>query len=109
VTDLRDQLADFEAAAPQRPATCHPERPHKARGLCAGCYGHHLYAGTLDQHPLNHRPMTEFVAAYTAMRAQGYSVRYIAYRLGVTFDGLNKAYYRAVRAGALTPDRRTAA
>ena len=121
MTDLRDQLADFEAAARRllephrplvlvhnRPAKCHPGRPHKARGLCPGCYEHHTNAGTLHQHPRNHRTMAEFVAAYTALRGEGHSARYVAYRLGITFDGLNKAYYRAVRAGALTPDRSAA-
>lgn len=25
-------------ARPQRPATCHPDRPHYAKGLCGACY-----------------------------------------------------------------------
>lgn len=113
MTDLRDQLADFEATA-RRPG-CHPDRTYKGRGLCTGCYDHHLYHGTLDQHPRINLTRAEFVAAYTRIRAQGHSVRYVAWKLGMTFNGLNKAYYGlnkayygAVRAGALTPDRRSA-
>lgn len=97
-SDLRDRVAP----------TCHPGRPHKARRLCPGCYEHHMRAGTLDQHPSSRRTVHEFAAAYTTLRRQGHSVRSTAHRLGITFDGLNKAYYRAVRAGALTPDRRSA-
>ncbi len=106
MTDLRDQLADTEAAA--RQPTCHPTRRHKARGLCPNCYEHHMDAGTLDQFPRTNRTRAEFAAEYVQLRADGYSVRYVAWKLGLTFDGLNKAYYAAVRAGDLTPDRRTA-
>jgi hypothetical protein len=106
MTDLRDQLADFETAA--RRATCHPERRHKARGLCPGCYEHHMDRGTLDQFPRTNRTTAEFAAAYTELRAAGHTVRYVAWKLGLTYDGINRAYYRAVRAGALTPDRRKA-
>lgn len=28
-------------------ASCHPDMPLKARGLCSKCYGRHLYNGTL--------------------------------------------------------------
>lgn len=106
MTDLRDQLADFEAAA-RRP-TCHPDRRHKARNLCPGCYEHAMRHGNLDQHPRVTISRDQFVAAYTRLRAEGRSVRYVAWKLGITFDGLNRAYYAAVRAGALTPDRRSA-
>jgi hypothetical protein len=106
VTDLRDQLADFETAA-RRP-TCHPERPHKARGLCPGCYEHHMDRGTLGQFPRTKRTPAEFAAAYTELRADGHSVRYTARKLGITFDGLNRAYYAAIRAGHLEPDRKIA-
>jgi len=107
VTDLRDQLADFETTARRPRPICHPNRRHKARRLCAGCYEHHMDAGTLDQFPRIRRPDAEIIATYRRLRAQGHSFRYVAHTLGMTFDGLNKAYYRAVAAGALTPDRRT--
>jgi CRP-like cAMP-binding protein len=124
VTDLRDQLADFEAAArrlltttPRRlvlvhvkPATCHPERPVNARGLCYSCYQTHWQNGTLDQFPTKRRQRTraDFVADYELLRSEGYPRRVIADRLGMQPEAVHRAYSRAVRAGALTPDRRTA-
>jgi hypothetical protein len=108
MTDLRDQLADFDAAARRPTPICHPGRKHKARRLCAGCYEHHMRNGTLDAYPRIRKPDAEIIAAYRRLRSQGHSFRYVAYALGMTFDGLNKAYYRAVAAGALTPDRRSA-
>lgn len=106
MTDLRDQLADFEAAA-RRPA-CHPARRHKARGLCLGCYEHHMDAGTLGRFPRSTRTPAEVIPRYATLRAAGRSRRYIARTLGISVEALNKHYYRAVAAGALTPDRRTA-
>jgi hypothetical protein len=106
VTDLRDQLGAFDAAA-RRP-TCHPERRHKARGLCLGCYEHHMDAGTLDQFPRITRTPGDVIPRYATLRAAGRSRRYIARTLGITVEALNKHYYRAVAAGALTPDRRSA-
>jgi CRP-like cAMP-binding protein len=126
VTDLRDQLADFEAAARRlltlparaprlvlvnaRPATCHPDRPLNARGLCDSCYETHWKRGTLDQFPTKRtqRSREHFVADYELLRSEGYTRRQIAERLGMTRDGVAQAYGRAVRAGLLTPDRRTA-
>jgi DNA-binding NarL/FixJ family response regulator len=34
-------------------ATCHPHRPHKARGLCGACYRRAQLRGTVASHPLN--------------------------------------------------------
>lgn len=99
MTDLRDQHAT------RRP-TCHPDRPHKSRNLCHGCYEHHMRNGTIDGHPRIRRTVAEFAAAYTQLRAQGHSPRHVADRLGITFGGLNKAYYRAITAGLITPDRK---
>jgi hypothetical protein len=123
VTDLRDQLADFDAAARRllttrrtlvlvhaRPATCHPGRPVNARGLCDTCYEIHWKAGTLDQFPTKRtmRSRDHFVADYKLLRSEGYTRAQIAERLGMARRTVDAAYYRAVRAGALTPDRRTA-
>lgn len=126
VTDLRDQLADFEAAARRlldtrptrrqlvlvhaRPANCHPDRPVNARGLCDSCYEMHWKAGTLDQFPTKRtqRRREHFVADYELLRSEGYTHRHIAERLGMKLPALRRAYQRAVRAGDLTPDRRTA-
>ena len=121
--DLRDQLADFEAAArrlltqPRRlvlvhgnPATCHPDRPVNARGLCDSCYEKHWKAGTLDQFPTKRvqRPRADFVADYRLLRSEGYTRSQIAERLRMTRNTLDAAYRRAVAAGDLEPDRRTA-
>lgn len=106
--DLRDQLADTATRRPARQPGCHPGRTHRARGLCPGCYEHHMRNGTLAGHPRIRRTVAEFAAAYTQLRAQGHSPRHVAYRLNLTFGGLNKAYYRAIAAGLITPDRRPA-
>lgn len=124
MTDLRDQLPAFEAAARRildqprrlvlvhaRPARCHPERPVNARGLCARCYEQHWKAGTLEQFPTmrSQRKRAHFVADYVLLRSEGYTRRQIAERLGMRYDTLHRAYCRAVRAGDLTPDRRRTA
>lgn len=124
MTDLRDQLADFEAAARRildrprprlalvhaRPARCHPNRPMLARDLCRRCYQNARNAGTLAQHRPERtiRSRVEFVADYELLRSEGYTRRQIAERLGMRYDTVNAAYHRAVHAGDLTPDRRTA-
>lgn len=122
MTDLRDQLADFEAAARRlltarrlvlvhaRPATCHPDRPVNARGLCDSCYETHWKAKTLDQFPTmrTQRRRAEFLADYVLLRSEGYTRTQIAHRLGMTRNSLDAAYRRAVKAGDLEPDRRTA-
>jgi hypothetical protein len=123
VTDLRDQLATFEAAARRllarpprltlvhaRPATCHPGRPVCARGLCRSCYEMAWRAGTLDLHSTRRtmRRRADFIADYELLRSEGYTRRHIAERLGMGYDAVTAAYRRAVRAGDLTPDRRTA-
>jgi CRP-like cAMP-binding protein len=122
VIDLRDQLADFETAARRlltqparprlvlvaaRPATCHPDRPNLARGLCRRCYQGAWHRGELTGIRTN-RTQAQFVADYELLRSEGYTRRQIAERLGMAYDSVSHAYRRAVRAGALTPDRRTA-
>lgn len=118
--DLRDQLAAFEAAARRllkrrprltlvhaRPASCHPDRPALARGLCSPCY---QLAWRCDRLPDKRatRSRAEFIADYELLRSEGYTRRQIAERLRMSYDGVCAAYGRAVRAGDLTPDRRTA-
>jgi hypothetical protein len=122
MTDLRDQLADFEAAARRllarpiprglalvyaRPADCHPGRPLRAQGLCHSCYTLHWQRGTLPSKRIT-RTRADFVADYELLRSEGYPRRIIAERLGMSYDAVGAAYHRALRAGALTPDRRTA-
>ncbi len=50
----------------------------------------------------------EFALEYQLLRAEGYSRQHIADRLGITRHAVDQAYLRAVKAGLLTPDRRTA-
>lgn len=110
MTDLRDQPADLEADARRLRIVpnCHPRDEHFARGLCRGCYEYHRYHGTLDQHPRHKRPTAEFATDYAELRAQGYSRTQIAWRLRMRRNSVDAAYRRAVAAGALTPDRRSA-
>lgn len=124
MTDLRDRLADFEAAARRlltdvrtplvlvhaRPATCHPGRPLVARGLCASCYNVAWRAGRLHMCPpiRRVRSRADFVADYTLLRSEGHTRGQIADRLRMSYPAVTAAYARAVRAGALTPDRRAA-
>jgi hypothetical protein len=120
VSDLRDQLAAFEDAArrilqprPQltlvhaKPASCHPGRPFCARGLCRQCYQLAWLRDALPDKRAQ-RPRVDFVADYKLLRSEGYTRRQIAERLRMTYDGVTSAYRRAVKAGDLTPDRRTA-
>lgn len=123
-SDLRDQLADFDAAARRlldrtrprlvavhaTPATCHPDRPVNARGLCDSCYETHWKAGTLGQFPTKRtqRFRADFVPEYRHLRSYGYTRAQIAQRLGMGRNALDAAVRRAVRAGDLEPDRRSA-
>lgn len=124
MTDLLDQLPALEAAARRllarsRPgpyvlvpaATCHPSRPAHARGACRPCYQTHWAAGTVDQLAERRRDQwrrRHFTADYALLRSEGYTRAQIAERLGMKKNTLDAAYLRAVRAGDLTPDRRTA-
>jgi hypothetical protein len=93
-----------------KPATCHPDRPHAARGLCQSCYEIAWRTGGLDQHPTTRtrRSQADFVADYRLLRSEGYSRRHIAERLRMTYAAVTAAYLRAVDAGLLAPDRRAA-
>jgi 23S rRNA A2030 N6-methylase RlmJ len=112
VTDLRDQLEEFEAAARrlvhERPARCHPGRPVLARGLCRRCYWTAWTQHTLDEHPSLQRSRQDFVADYRLLRSEGYTRTQIAERLGMKRAAVAQAYRRATLAGDLEPDRRAA-
>lgn len=123
MTDLRDQLAEFEAAARRmlgrqprlvlihaRAADCHPDRPVRGRGLCDPCYAVARHRRRLDEYPTRRtiRFRAEFVADYELLRSERYTRAQIAERLRMTRPAVDQAYLRAVRAGDLTPDRRTA-
>lgn len=119
MTDLRDQLATFEAAARRllaspprlalvhaRPAKCHPGRPVCARGMCRPCYQRAWLNNEFSAS--RSRPRRDFIPDYELLRSEGYTRRQIAERLGMSYDAVTQAYRRAVGAGQLTPDRRTA-
>jgi hypothetical protein len=124
MNDLRDRIAEFNAAARRlldrttptlvlvhaRPARCHPDRPVAARGLCHNCYTTAWRKSRHVDHPAERtqRRRVDFVADYELLRSEGYTRRQIAERLGMKYDAVTAAYLRAVYAGELTPDRRTA-
>lgn len=101
-------IAAAVQVAPTHPATCHPLRPNVGRGLCGGCYEHHRRVGTIDQYPRAKRLTADFAEDYAHLRAQGLGRERIAARLGMRRNSVDRAYLRAVRAGVLEPDRRTA-
>lgn len=122
MTDLRDHIAEFEAAACRllhkprltlvhaRPAICHPGKPLASRGLCHSCYTVAWKRGEHTAYPTQRtqRRQVDFVADYVLLRSEGYTRSQIAERLRMTRAAVDQAYLRAVRVGALTPDRRTA-
>lgn len=118
MTDLRDQLPAFEAAARRllnherlvlvRAATCHPERPEAARRLCRSCYNQEWSAGRLPN-LRRIRRRVDFIPDYELLRSEGHSRRQIAERMGVSVNAVTQAYLRAVRAGDLEPDRKASA
>lgn len=91
-------------------AQCHPERVTYSRGLCRGCYDHHRERGTLANFPTLRWKLRleEFAAEYAHLRSDGTTRTQFARRIGTTRTAVDQAYRRAVRAGLLTPDRRTA-
>lgn len=123
MTDLRDRLDEFEAAAARLtsrvvsrqpglrlvwavPAGCHRDRPMRAQGLCGSCYTMAWNHGRLPEKQ-SHRKRIDFVADYVMLRSEGYTRRQIAERLRMSYTAVTNAYRRAVRAGLLTADRRT--
>lgn len=121
----RADLADATAAAQQllasviptgyvvtivKAAECHPDRPTNGRGLCRSCYAIAWLNRTHANWPAkqNHRSTADFAADFAVLRDQGYTRHQIAERLGMRYPAVNAAYRRAVHAGLLEPDRRTA-
>lgn len=94
-----------------RRPSCHPDRRHAGRGLCKPCYDRHLWAGTLDRFPAvqPQRSRADFVADYTLLRAEGYTLGQIAARLGMKYRTAHAAYTRAAAAGAITRHRSSTA
>lgn len=105
------------------PATCHPDRPRRGRGLCGTCYSRAWRAGTLDQHPVqpSGRPVVCVNVAEDAawvlecgcrchhegpklVHGNGYSCpcggqRALAERLGISPKALARSLWRARRRG----------
>lgn len=83
-------------------ATCHPDLPLQARGLCGTCYMRASRAGTLPDHPRILRTRVEFLADYRVLRSEGYgTVRQVADRLGMQPAAVAQQLLRARKAGAL--------
>jgi hypothetical protein len=74
-----------------------PVRPHVARGLCRACYLHLRKHGDLIDYERRSRPRDEVLEEWELLRAEGYTVRQAAERLGMTVHALKKALYRASR------------
>lgn len=82
-----------------RPATCHPDRAHHARGQCRRCYQRDYYARRCG--PRRTRRRADVVEDYQFLRRHGYSRQQIADRIGMTRVALDRALSRARRAGLL--------
>lgn len=81
-----------------RPARCHPDRPHYARGLCRSDYDVAQQSGMLDEHERTTRPAAELLPEARRLREQcdpPMTWREIADRLGVGVRALEKARERA--------------
>lgn len=81
------------------PADCHPDRKHKARGLCGNCYFRMRYHGESVDWFRRWRTRDEFLDDYLMLRGQGFDDGQIAERMGMTRGGVYIAVYRARVAG----------
>jgi hypothetical protein len=91
------------------PASCHPDRPAHSRYLCRNCYETAYKRGTHLEHPRQTRRRADVIEDYTMLRSEGYTRAQIAERIGMHPKALEGVYFRAIRAGELTPDRERAA
>jgi hypothetical protein len=67
--------------------------------MCGACYRRAWLDGTLIDHPTAVRPADLLLEDYVQLRREGYTVRQIADRLGMTFAAVDRALHRARRRG----------
>jgi len=79
-----------------------------ARGLCKRCWDYAKRHGTLIDYPLNTTPRAHFLADFELLVEEGYTLRQIAERLGMTYEAVDQAQYRARLAGATEHQARRA-
>jgi hypothetical protein len=84
-----------------RTPLCHPERKHRARGLCPTCYQLALLHGTHVDHPRSTWPQDDLVEEAELLRARcpdrPMTWVEIARELGVTYAALDRARWRVRR------------
>jgi transposase-like protein len=74
-------------------------RRHAGRGLCEPCHKRVLTTGELIDFERFTRSRDELLDEWVVLRAEGYTMRQAAERLGMTHAGFQRAYHRARRAG----------
>jgi hypothetical protein len=80
-------------------STCHPERRAVGRQLCHTCYYRHRDRGTLSDFALVRRSADDFLDDYALLHAQGYTLRQISARMGMTVGAVRRARARARNRG----------
>ena len=68
---------------------------HDARGLCTRCYRFLHKTGGLDDFPPLTRTNAEVMEDWEFLRDTGYTRQRAAQRMGMTFEALDRAIYRA--------------
>lgn len=72
---------------------------HEGRGLCARCYRKAQQDGSLVDRPRLLRHRDEVLEDWPRLRAEGYTKRQAAERLGMSFSALDRMLSRARSAG----------
>ena len=78
----------------------------RARGLCEPCYSHNRLIGNLDAYQRTYRKRADlmedldFLGFDTRLPVRPQLIN-IAHRIGISHGALDKAFYRARKAGAI--------
>lgn len=79
--------------------TCHPDRPHHARGLCRTCWQQAYRGDKLGHRPRRKAPEGDILDEFARLHETGLLHKQIAHRLGITPNMLNARLSRARAAG----------
>lgn len=83
-------------------ARCHQRLPHRARGLCDGCYVLEYLAGNLADWPRRTHSLADVVEDFLTLWGRGMSLQAIAEKIGYpTVRRLGVALDRACRKGLM--------